>query len=101
MLSENLALHLKSRKISVYKFSKLSNVPQSTIRDILAGRSKSTSYENLAKMASALNLSMNELSGEEEVKLEGCYLEVAKIAQDKKIDPKKILDIINLIEGDK
>lgn len=99
MLADNLKTILEIRKISMYKLSKDTGIPHTTIRDIVSGKSKNPSYNLISAIAKALNIPISELTGNDESKLQGAYIEVAKVAQDKKIDPAKILAIIDLIEN--
>lgn len=100
MLADNLKNNLESRKMSMYKLSKLTGIPHTTIRDIVSGKSQNPSYKIIADIAQALNIPVSELSGQEEAKLDGAYIEVAKVAQDRKIDPNKLRALIDLITKD-
>jgi transcriptional regulator with XRE-family HTH domain len=98
MLSDNIKKHLESRKITKYKLSKLTGIPTTTIHDIISGKNQNPAYEKISKIAAALDIPIAELTGEKEITLEGAYIEVAKVAQDKKVDPKKLLALIELIK---
>jgi transcriptional regulator with XRE-family HTH domain len=100
MLSDNIKKHLESRNMSKYKLSKLTGIPTTTIHDIISGKNQNPAYEKISKIANALNTPIAELTGEEEISLEGAYIEVAKVAQDKKIDPDKLRALIDLLTKD-
>jgi transcriptional regulator with XRE-family HTH domain len=99
-LSERINELLKERKWTYYKLHKMSGVPKSTVEHIVKGTRKTTSHENIQKIADAFNLTVSDLLGETTPNLENCYVEVAKIAQDRKIDPARLLAIIELFEKD-
>lgn len=86
--------------MSKYKLSKLSGVSQTSIHEIITGKVKNPSQDKLLRIAKVLDISVSELLGEEEIQLDGAYIEVAKIAQDKKIDPEKLKALIELITKD-
>ena len=54
---------IKNKKLSVYRLSKLSGVPYTTLNDICSGRTslEKCSGETIYKLASALNVSMEDL----------------------------------------
>lgn len=61
-LGENLKAIRKKRELSAYRLSQLSGVGQSTISLLENGKRKTTNNEILNKLASALNVSINELT---------------------------------------
>lgn len=100
MLSEILKSNLESRKMSIYKLSKLTGIPNSTLRDLINGKSQTTTYDKLVSISKVLNIPIKELTGEEEIKLDGVYLEIAISAQNKKIDPDKLKALIKILSED-
>lgn len=97
MLAENIKKNLDSRKMTKYKLSKITGIPTTTIHDIISGKNQNPSLEKIQKIALALDVPLAELTGEQEVSLEGAYIEVAKIAQNKKIDPEKLKALIEVL----
>nr|DAM27357.1 MAG TPA: helix-turn-helix domain protein [Caudoviricetes sp.] len=55
---------LDLKKWSVYKLAKESDVAQSTLSDILTGKNKNPNYETLNKIADALGVFVDRLTGE-------------------------------------
>lgn len=75
-------------------------MPASTLANILNGRNKTTSNENVEKIAKAFNITVSELLGEKEpeiLNLEEVYIEIAKEAQNKKIDPEQLSALIKIL----
>jgi len=102
-LSERLQKLLKEMGWTYYKLAKKAGIPVSTVEHLVKDSHKTTSHENLEKIAEAFNITVSELIGEETpeiINLDGCYIEVAKIAQDKKIDPVKLIALIKLLSED-
>jgi transcriptional regulator with XRE-family HTH domain len=58
---------LGERHWTYYKLSKISGLPMTTVRNIVSGRNKSTSHENLLRIAYAFDITLNELLGTEYV----------------------------------
>lgn len=62
MFNRDKVLHLLEKKgWSKYKLAKESNMPQSSLHDILSGKIKNPTGERLKAIASALNVSVDEL----------------------------------------
>jgi transcriptional regulator with XRE-family HTH domain len=102
-LSERLSKLLNEFGWSYYKLAKIAGLPRSTVEHLVKGSHKTTSHENIQKIAAAFNITVTELIGEETpeiINLEDSYIEVAKEAQDKKIDPEKLRALIKLITED-
>lgn len=102
-LNERINELLKQRNWTYYKLHKNSGIPRSTAEQLVKGLIKSTNHENLQKIASAFNITVSDLTGEETpevINLENSYIEVAKVAQDKKINPEKLKALIELIAKD-
>jgi transcriptional regulator with XRE-family HTH domain len=95
-LSERLVQLLNERKWTYYKLSKITGLPLTTAESLVKGKVKSTSQENLLKIAGAFGITVSELLGEKEVDVSGDYIEVAKYAQDKKISPDILKQLIDL-----
>ncbi len=63
-IREKIRKLLNFKKWSVYKLSKESGLAQSTLSDILTGKNKNPNLETLTKIADALDVSIDRLTGE-------------------------------------
>lgn len=100
-LSERINNLLKETGWTYYKLAKISGVARTTLENIVNGRGKTTSHENMQKIAAAFGITVSDLLDEKEpevMNLENCYIEVAKEAQDKKIDPEKLFALIKILQ---
>lgn len=102
-ITEKLNKLLDERNWTYYKLSKITGISRTTVENLVKGKRKSTSHENLLKFADAFNINISELLEEEfiavqEKQLGEDYIEVLKSAKEKGIDPQKLRDLIQLID---
>ena len=64
ILSDNIDKVLKEKGLTPYQVSLAAGKNKQFIADILAGRAKSTSYENLVELARTLDVPLSHLTGE-------------------------------------
>lgn len=64
-LAERVSKLLEKEKLSISRFSQLSGIPASTLKDLLNGRSRSANFETIKKIASGFNLSVRDFFNNE------------------------------------
>ena len=62
---EKLEKYLKQKKISMYRLSKMTDIPETTINNIRHKRIKSVSFYTAYKIAKALEVDLEELVPDE------------------------------------
>jgi len=63
MLSANLKKLRKQKKLSQDNLARLANIPYNTLVKIESGKSNNPTFETLSKLADALKVSLDELTG--------------------------------------
>jgi len=63
MLSANIKKLRKRKKLSQDQLSRVANIPYNTLVKIESGKSSNPTFENLLKIANALDISMDDLVG--------------------------------------
>lgn len=63
MLSVNIKKLRKQKKLSQDKLARLADIPYNTLIKIESGRSNNTTLETLSKLASALDVSLDDIAG--------------------------------------
>ena len=63
MLSSNIKKLRKQKKLSKDKLARLADIPYNTLVKIESGKSNNPTFETLSKLADALNVGLDELTG--------------------------------------
>jgi len=63
-VKDRIKKELNTKNWSVYKLAKEANLAQSTLSDILSGKNKNPNLDTLEKIANALNIYIDKLTGE-------------------------------------
>lgn len=64
VLSDNISKVLKEKGLTPYQLSLAAGKNKQFVADLLSGRAKSTSHENLTYLARVLNVAVGQLTGE-------------------------------------
>jgi len=65
MLATNIKKLRKQKKLSQDKLARLADIPYNTLIKIESGRSNNPTFETLSKLADALEISIDKLTGRE------------------------------------
>lgn len=63
MLTDNIKKLRRQKKLSQDKLARLADVPYNTLIKLESGRSNNPTFETLTKLADALGVSLDELTG--------------------------------------
>jgi transcriptional regulator with XRE-family HTH domain len=63
MLATNIKKLRKRKKLSQDQLARIADIPYNTLIKIESGRSDNPTFENLSKLADALDVSLDELAG--------------------------------------
>lgn len=63
MLATNIKKLRKQKKLSQDKLARIADIPYNTLIKIESGRSRNPTFETLSKLADALEVSLDELTG--------------------------------------
>lgn len=67
MLATNIKKLRKRKKLSQDQLARLADIPYNTLIKIESGRSKNPTFETLSKLADALDVSLDGLTGRERI----------------------------------
>jgi len=103
-VKDRIKKELNTKNWSVYKLAKEANLAQSTLSDILSGKNKNPNLDTLEKIANALNIYIDKLTGESassiiEDRLEEIDMTAQELAE-KAAVPLKFLQNLNEIVPD-
>ena len=59
-LSTRIIILCNKQDLTLYKLSKLTGIPKTTLKDIVSGKIKNTGMNKIEKISKALNLSMRD-----------------------------------------
>lgn len=65
MFGEKLKQLLDDRKISAYRLSKMTNIPEVTLSSYITGKIDNPSWKNVVKISEALRISLDEFVEED------------------------------------